>query len=440
MRLVSSYTGALLAAAHAGLALIWLTFLPGGFPIDHPRFWVNRALPGAFVAFCLWVGVTSIKRDRKRFRSLLILIAAFWLTIATTSLFIFPAGRIKTVPCAALPAILVLLAAFSSSPQRSPISRTTLISVVASGVFCGLFVSLAQRAPAPSTLPLNQKLPAPPATAATTPSQSKGGFTLTRSTGEISLQRSHYIVSVAPLLTFSSRSPDRGWTNMVTARDREGPQRQLVNSIAMPDGGTWAEYADDDRSILQTTPRDDGLELCSWSRLPRDVNSHLNSFTQITVDGHSRLELVFSPCPRPIEPLFSEYPIGAPSQCAVFLAGDQFSVLRASSAEKGPFTTLVNGTMRRADPLTLTLRDDGHNLMEITWFDFAAQASTALSPTAGYGLPMNAIEFSLFGPQPSSTMGLSMTLAGTSVGRGWDSVGHRAGVYRNRMRIRWLID
>ena len=29
-----------------------------------------------------------------------------------------------------------------------------------------------------------------------------------------------------------------------------------------------------------------------------------------------------------------------------------------------------------------------------------------------------------------------ITLAATSVGRGWDAVGHRAGTYRNRLEIR----
>jgi hypothetical protein len=31
-----------------------------------------------------------------------------------------------------------------------------------------------------------------------------------------------------------------------------------------------------------------------------------------------------------------------------------------------------------------------------------------------------------------------ITLAGTSVGRGWDSVGHKQGIYRNQMTIESL--
>jgi len=47
---------------------------------------------------------------------------------------------------------------------------------------------------------------------------------------------------------------------------------------------------------------------------------------------------------------------------------------------------------------------------------------------------MNAIEFSRFEGRHKSAA-IWITLAGTSVGRGWDSVGHARGVYRNRMRI-----
>ena len=78
-------------------------------------------------------------------------------------------------------------------------------------------------------------------------------------------------------------------------------------------------------------------------------------------------------------------------------ADGRFAVLQASSAEKGPYKELACGRLQRTDPLKLTMRDQGRDVLEVTWLDFAAQASTDLSPTAGYGLPMNAIEFSLAG-------------------------------------------
>ena len=72
--------------------------------------------------------------------------------------------------------------------------------------------------------------------------------------------------------------------------------------------------------------------------------------------------------------------------------------------------------------------------MRVVLADWSAQADTTLSPTAGWGVPVNAIEFSLAGDAPSSPASIFVTLAATSVGRGWDCVGHRPGTYRNRIR------
>jgi hypothetical protein len=58
-----------------------------------------------------------------------------------------------------------------------------------------------------------------------------------------------------------------------------------------------------------------------------------------------------------------------------------------------------------------------------------------LSLTAGWGVPVNAIEFSLADDGPASPASIFVTLAGTSVGRGWDCVGHNAGTYRNRISV-----
>ncbi len=131
----------------------------------------------------------------------------------------------------------------------------------------------------------------------------------------------------------------------------------------------------------------------------------------------------------------SEYPVGRPARCAYLGEDGVFRIVEARSGEKGPFRELASGPLARNDPLTITFHDDGRAFCTMTLDDFAAQASIALSPTAGWGLPMNAIEFSLSDARPTSPASVFVTLAGTSVGRGWDSVGHAAGVYRNRMTV-----
>ena len=83
----------------------------------------------------------------------------------------------------------------------------------------------------------------------------------------------------------------------------------------------------------------------------------------------------------------------------------------------------------------ITLWDEGRAVGRLSFLDWSAQVSTQLSPTAGWGVPENAIEFSLAGDEPSSPASLFITLAATSVGRGWNSVGHAAGSYGNRIMV-----
>jgi hypothetical protein len=130
-----------------------------------------------------------------------------------------------------------------------------------------------------------------------------------------------------------------------------------------------------------------------------------------------------------------DYPFGRPARFAYVDEARRFRVVEASSGEKGPFRVLAEGRLEPADPLEIRLYDDDRPIARIRLLDWSAQASTRLSPTAGWGVPENAIEFSLSGNEPTSPASLFITLAGTSVGRGWDSVGHAAGKYRNRITI-----
>ncbi len=68
--------------------------------------------------------------------------------------------------------------------------------------------------------------------------------------------------------------------------------------------------------------------------------------------------------------------------------------------------------------------------------DWSRQLSTTLSPTAGWGVPTNAIEFQRLDTNEDAPAAIWITLAATSVGRGWETVGHSAGTYRNRVLFR----
>lgn len=121
---------------------------------------------------------------------------------------------------------------------------------------------------------------------------------------------------------------------------------------------------------------------------------------------------------------------------SAFIDADRiFHVVEAQSGEKGPFHELARGVLPPGMPLHITFYDGEKAECSIVLDDWGDQSDTSLSPTAGWGLPTNAIEFNLLGDLPESSAGIWLTLAATSIGRGWDSVGHSAGTYRNRMRI-----
>jgi hypothetical protein len=112
-----------------------------------------------------------------------------------------------------------------------------------------------------------------------------------------------------------------------------------------------------------------------------------------------------------------------------------FHVVRATSGEKGPFTDLVPIAALGQESLVMTVHDESEAVARITFVDWAAQVGTQPSPTAGWGFPVNAIEFSRYGEWLQAPGIIFMTLAATSVGRGFDTVGHRAGMYRNRIYL-----
>jgi hypothetical protein len=243
-------------------------------------------------------------------------------------------------------------------------------------------------------------------------------------------------LAVQPVLTFVSRSPDRCWTLFATREERDGPRRRLV-SLERTGEVLRLGHRDDTSSVMDVGMRDGALEIDARTRLASPIFSHLNTFTELTISGHRKLAVGFSPCPeKRIE--FRPFSIrgDAPSRAAYLDKDGTFRVVQARQAEKGPFATLAEGRMRRADALTMTFYDQDRAAFEVRLEDWASQAGVQASPTAGYGLPVNALEFSLDGTTERSSAGMWITLAATSVGRGWDSVGHAAGTYRNRVRVR----
>jgi len=182
---------------------------------------------------------------------------------------------------------------------------------------------------------------------------------------------------------------------------------------------------------------DRGITLTAFTSLDADVYSHLNHFAEVRITGHSDLRIAFSPAPgfvTPVEPM--DYPVGRPTRFGYLDPDGVFHVVEATSAEKGPFHDLAQGPLGTADPLVLTLFDGQEPQCEIAFDTWAAQVGLAPSPTAGWGVSVNAIEIGRAGEVKTAPAVIWASLAATSVGRGWDSVGHRAGTYVNRIRVK----
>ncbi len=243
-------------------------------------------------------------------------------------------------------------------------------------------------------------------------------------------------IELQPLLTFESISPDRNWSILSPPELRERRPRRCTSGRRF-DTGVALEYQEHQaRMSVKVDPAESTTHVEAWSQLDAPCYSHLNTFNELNITGHRRLFVSFSPCPElRIEALPADYPSGRPAQVGYLDADGMFRVVRAKSGEKGPFTELGCGPLARIDPLTITLFDEDQPVCRMTFLTWAGQVSTELSPTAGWGLPQNSIEFIRQGEKPSSPVGIWMTLAATSVGRGWDTVGHRAGVFGNKVII-----
>lgn len=404
---------------HLAVAVAALVFLPRGFALDDIHLWSNTIIPvvAALAVVAALLGLV-VRASAIGVSALIAAAAGGWTSAVVTGATLFPSslslGRIAVPAFAAL----VLLSLAWWSRERAAVSLVAL----GLGGGLGVVVILAQRAPAPSTRPLGGAL-----------SDVRGEPTSEAGMGDqIVVPCGNSEIRISPLLTFQSRSPDRTWT--ILSPETHGSHRKLARYVKTPTG-FGAAYIDDGESTLLAIKDLNGLDVEATSTLRAPVYSHLNAFTMVHVPFEATL--AFSPTAATrfaIEP--ADYPSGRPVQLAYLGADLTFRVVRADDAEKGPYSELANGHLARGEPLTLEIRprdhDDGG--CRLIFKDWSAQLSTEPSPTAGWGVPQNSIQFFAQGSQGL----VVLTLAETGPGRGFDSVGHAAGTYRNRLRVEQL--
>jgi hypothetical protein len=397
--------------------------------------------PWVIVAVAIFARFSMHKRPSLS-ASLMLSIPLAWIAASVASTFVFPITfRVLWVGPFLIGVIMLALWLLSTRSMVRWRSATPFVVVIFATAL-GLATPMSQRAGASATRPLNVPMPAidsMPAPQDQRAIRLSPGVQVQPGSALISFTNGRCLLGVQPVLDFASRSPDGCWTLFASPRQRESPPRRFVG-ITQQESSIDLAYENNLRSLLHVSvdsPAQTHIE--SVTRVPFDIYSHLNTFCELTMTGHKRLSILFSPCPQsPIEVTYMEYPRGRPERMAYLDAAGAFHVVEASSAEKGPYHELAHGTLGAHDALTMTLLDEDRPVFRLTFDDWAAQSSTALSPTAGYGLPENAIEFSLEGAAPTSAAGIYVTLAATSAGRGYNSVGHTRGTYRNQMLVEMI--
>lgn len=435
--------------AHGLLGAAWWLLAPGGFRLDHPRFWTNQVASvgiAALAILCLWF----LHHERMdRLRSLLPGWPAAWTGWTLAMIWAFPTTMARVWPVPAMLALAMGLLAIGPWRRGEPCDRRTILVSLASGLgaaMVGAGLACALRPPTAGAHPNGRMGAERPQIAAGLNLRDAGAIPFSRdiivqpSDGSLMAHIAPLRISVRPLLRFESRSPDGAPVVLLPAEVREGPEPRMRRVTKLGDHRYIFSYDLNGQGTATLgaafDPEAGSIALDAASTLDRPVYSHLNAYCDIEVQGHRRLSLEFSPCPGSLFGLVRPgIPFGRPALFAYVRADRTFLVVEATNGEKGPFQALDRGRLGPSDPLMITLHDEGRPVARLTLEDFAAQADTTLSPTAGWGVPVNAIEFALSDDKPSSMASIFITLAGTSVGRGWDCVAHRAGTYRNRLRL-----
>jgi hypothetical protein len=411
----------------------WLS--PKGFPFGSSRFWLNSVLPIAVFAVAI-VGLVGMHRHRWSVAALAVLsLTSMWCAGAISGSILFPSSLGSPLLLAFLVAIggAICFAWLIDGGSRS-YAKWTSIGVISA--FVGWFAVWAQIPSAASTEPIDvepSQLAEGAAKLPITSIENLGmGYVFAPNSARLAWRTDKILVQCWPLLQFDRISRDGFWS--LFAPSKEPPP--TVTAHTRRAGVNTFAYSDDSVVEIFAPDAAGSMRLSAYSRVRDDTFTHLNCYCRFEISGHTRLSLVFSPCRgTEIEVLPADYPIGRPTRQAYLDDSNQLRVVEATSGEKGPYHQLAKGRLDRGDPLTIFLLDEGREVAWITLRDWSQQVSTDLSPTAGWRLPVNAIEFQLSGDDATSPAWIYISLAATGVGRGWDTVGHRAGVYRNTIEF-----
>jgi hypothetical protein len=421
----------------AALAYWWQS--PHGFPIDCSRFWLNSVLPVALAAIAIGGLVAMSSRRWSIAAAAVLCFATAWTAGAIGGRVLFPVSLRGIWILALFVAAAGYICFWALIRGEARSNRLWLWSAVAIALPLGVFAIWAQQAPTASTEPINTQQPESTAQDRQPVSEPlirlSNEFAFAVANAQLTMETQRIRIGCVPLLEFDRVSPDRFWSIFAPPKKSLPPPTVLETREA----NQTIRYSDDSAITFAPTAEDGALRLTSFTPLPNDTYSHVNTYCYFEISEHESLSLSFSPCPDDeIDVLPADYPTGRPSRFAYLDSSNAFRVVEATSGEKGPYRPLASGKLKRGEPLTIIFRDHGQPVAWITLEDWSKQVSTELSPTAGWNVPMNAIEFRRFYDNPAAPAAIWVTLAATAVGRGYETVGHRAGTYRNTIVFRTI--
>ncbi len=393
----------------AATAVLWRPL--GTFPVITLAFWASSG----FVLLAWLSAALGLLAASRRDSALLVactLLPAFALqALGLTGRFVFP-DTFRAVWLG--PAVLGVLWSVAALPLLGTLAsrRHAVLALCVSalvGAPFGVIQVLARRPRTPAgTRPLN--LAAPESSKATPPPQ------------RLRFDCAGRRVDVLPFLSFESTSRDGFWPRAGPPDILEGPPEATL-------------------CALQVEAQDGGLTLEASTELPHAVHSHLNRFLELQLRGFDAPTLAFDalgPTPFPLKPF--DYPHGRPAHFAVVTEGGELRVARGSDAEKGPFVELGRGLVPSDGVLSLALLDGAVHIAHVDVDGFVAQADLGPSPTAGFGMPANVLQFGVPPRQPpgeATPVGvLHLSLAESGIGEGLDTVTHAAGRYWLRVALR----
>ena len=227
----------------------WWFLMPGGFEINHPRFWANAVAPIAGLGVSL-AALAALRAESRRALRWLLLVwpaAAFGAAVMGRLLFPVTLSFLWLIPMVAS-----LAMGFALAPLWGGAGWRTL----AGGMCLGIFVAFAATAlvwtqypPTPRTRPSSDTLtPIAPDPTPKTPDFHPGVIRLGRTTtvhatgASLNVRLSPLSISVNPLLTFLNGSKDGCWSVFARAVDRIGPEPHLRFSELVGDHSCALAY------------------------------------------------------------------------------------------------------------------------------------------------------------------------------------------------------